>query len=70
VQLQPYLGAAYPRAKGRIDQYGVFVQDRGRRIAVVSYLEYASEDEVVRLAGTTRSFDCALIGATPRPDGP
>lgn len=70
VHLQPYLEACYPWAKGKIDQYGVFLRDRSRRIAIVSYLEYGSEDEIAALAGARLSFDCALIGAEPRPAVP
>ncbi|HEV2722865.1 MAG TPA: hypothetical protein VG323_22765 [Thermoanaerobaculia bacterium] len=61
VHLRPYLEACYPWAKGKIDEYGIYLRDRNRRIAIMSYRAYTSLDELARLMGGARSFDCALI---------
>lgn len=56
-----YLEAAYPRARGRIDEYGYYRGERGTRVAVAPYRVYFDESELVE---TLRS--CAVESDDPR----
>lgn len=49
VELHKYIEACYPNTKGKIDKYGVFLNNRDGRIAVAPYLKYSSEDQLAKL---------------------
>lgn len=46
LDIRPYLEAAYPAARGRIDKYGYYVDAEASRVAVASYLVYFARDEI------------------------
>ena len=70
VQLRKHVEAAYPHAKGKIDQYGIFLSNRDVRLAITSYLEYTSADQLTQLVSSSKTlsksksdFYCRLIKA-------
>jgi hypothetical protein len=49
IEVQRYLEAAYPHARGRIDKYGHYLDRSGSRVAVAPYLVYFYRAELVDL---------------------
>ena len=71
VEVKKYLEAAYPYAKGKMDKFGVSLEDAESRVAVCSYLRYGDTSELKELveeaskraAGKrTSEFYCELTG--------
>jgi hypothetical protein len=65
VSIQQYIEEAYPSTKGRIDRYGVFLDDPEMRVAIDPYLEYSNLREVRRLIASVQRMQdsdsyCAL----------
>lgn len=55
LDLASYLEAAYPHARGRINEYGIYNDEVGTRIAVSSYAVYDRRVELGRLVSHCRS---------------
>lgn len=69
IELRKYLEAAYPYARGKIDKFGISLQNPEDRIAITPYLEYRSYSElkeIVEDAWRTRKltsrFYCEITG--------
>jgi hypothetical protein len=70
VELQKYIEASYQDAKGEIDKYGIFLDKKDARIAIIPYVNYSSKDELVKLIDALRAspksrtdFYCKLTKA-------
>ena len=46
IEVRPYLEAAYPRARGRISEYGHYLDEEGVRVAVAPYRVYFDPAEL------------------------
>lgn len=55
IEVQRYLEAAYPHARGRIDKYGHYLDRRGSRVAVAPYLVYFYRDELIGVLERSRA---------------
>lgn len=49
VELKKYIEACYPYTKGRIDEYGGFLNRNDARVAIAPYLQYSSERQLAKL---------------------
>jgi len=69
IEVQKYLEASYPHARGRIDKYGNYLDKAGSRIAVAPYLVYFYRSDLVTLVERTKAANlsrAAFLAALTR----
>jgi hypothetical protein len=70
MELRKYVEASYPYTRGKIDKYGIFLNDRDVRVAIAPYLQYSSKYQLANLLNSLRAssrsksdFFCRLTKA-------
>jgi hypothetical protein len=73
VEVRKYMEAAYFYAKGKINKFGIFLDDQESRVAITSYSFYSHPDELRQLVGEANKvrnrdkskFYCSITGHLP-----
>jgi len=61
VELQKYIEACYEDARGKIDKYGISLDKKDARVAIVPYVNYSNRDELVKLIDSFRASSKSKI---------
>lgn len=77
IELQKYIESCYPFTKGKIDKFGISLEQRDVRVPIVPYLNYSSANQLVKLidslrpsAKNTHEFCCRLVSRLNKLSGP